>query len=237
MNCPKCFRFFCCCKVDSSETPTPRPSDIQLVELLSEDPFVFDNSISLEPFTSEALFLSARARTEQYEAALQSDGYIHVEKTKPNRGDNPREHDGWKIHISVNPTLDNLSKAWDLVMPILMRHGVYSFKVLSSTSNSQPGKEITVYAFDSRNNMPWQEILSEIHRSLENAHVEPNSAKGAPFVRVGQKILEITEPCICNSPYLYVRNDTKDEEYVRRNPNEIGPFFENVTFRSSVRPP
>jgi len=223
VNCKKCLQFFCRC------LKSPSDQELEGIMELTRGPNtkVFQyNYEGTDKFLAERLFMVGCAGSEQYVASKQGDGYIHVEKNETNIGDQPLNRTGWKVHVSINISEDsnqNLESAWDVIAPILMEHGIPSFKVFNGIMSArQPGKEIVIYACDAPGNTPWEEILGAIHRSLIEREVAPGEIPG---IRIGNELLDIREPQIGQSPYFYARNDSNNnEQSIRKSFAILGPF-------------
>lgn len=109
---------------------------------------------------------------------------------------------GWKFHLSINDLIEgNLDKGWNTVCPILMKHGVVSFKIVpkgvhhGADEDRQVGKQITIFAFKCDISVAeWRGILEEIHNTLVSKAVVPGP-------------LPITDRMIANSYYISYCND------------------------------
>lgn len=208
--------------------------------------FKYDNLSRVSEWRNDN---NKRPSNDLYFAHDYVDGYIHVYKKKQ-LYDRYDEQEGWKIHVSINTNISgNLGKAWDIIMPILMRYGVYHYKLLApplcipNELKCQPGKEIVIYEFDSRENMPWEAILKEIHQQLKINEIIPGSI---PRIRCrvnnnsNKKIIISAEDQGDKgieykiSEYLYVTNDSRNKDDIMQNSGmqNDGPF-KDINFLSS----
>ncbi len=177
MNCLKCYRFFCCCSELNNQREKVDDDNITISTLHE---YMFNPNLDIKPFYYEPMCIvvlqGKYIKNQDYMASLKGDGYIHIYKITPNIRDRYENSEGWKIHISINnEILGNLCEAWNKIMPILMRHGVYHFKVLAPYKQScsfdiinkaQKGKEIVIYEFESRADICWEIVFNEIHHQL-----------------------------------------------------------------------
>jgi len=115
----------------------------------------------------------------------------------------PEEELGWKIHISLTENNENIGKAWNLIVPILMNHGIEACKVLKIGLNLpeyQLGKEITIY--DQRSPVNWSQLLKDVDTALAEHGIQPG------YFAINDKPVE-------GSPYFSCRNDLDEEgDYV-----------------------
>lgn len=137
-------------------------------------------------------------------------------------------------------------------MPILMKYGVYHFKLaapprcIPSEPKVQPGKDIVVYEFDSREDIPWKIILEQINQQLEEHNIIEgatpcfrckvnNSLKNEKIILskefYGEDVIEYKI-----SKYLYITDDNKDKNYIIENKDKgvtAGPFI-GINFLSPI---
>jgi len=100
-----------------------------------------------------------------------ADGGIFVALGGPLTGENPY---GWKIHISLLEDDENISKAWNCIVDILIKYGIQESKVLRKGVNLpefQKGKEITIYFQEG--NIDWLGMFMEIEEKLLEEKVKP----------------------------------------------------------------
>lgn len=105
---------------------------------------------------------------------------------------------GWKVHISVAPTLDNLKKAWDIFRLIFLRHALSHVKVANYERGNkiEPGKEITLYqSLDIERGVEWKPILMSIESDFKQQGILPSTS------------LAYGDKQIRGSQYLSYRND------------------------------
>ncbi len=83
---------------------------------------------------------------------------------------------GWKIHLSINPTLVNLKKAWNIFKDILLKNSVGYAKVANHerTTRIEPGKEITIYQ-NPEEKCSWQTVVLAIEVGFKQNSIIPSS--------------------------------------------------------------
>lgn len=76
---------------------------------------------------------------------------------------------GPKLHISLNKEDPaNIALAWDTLLPLLIKYGVRTCKVIAGDlSKFQPGKEIVIYMFDSKPSLDWKCFVREASANLD----------------------------------------------------------------------
>lgn len=109
---------------------------------------------------------------------------------------------GWKFHFSIDQTLENVQKAWDVLVPILINYKVGQTKIVKPENNQIANKIITVYTFNGGPPLDqWDSFLRDTELAFKEAGVVP----GGP----------IYEDRIEGSDYIYYRNDADENgEYV-----------------------
>ncbi len=117
--------------------------------------------------------------------------------------DAPKEA-GWKFHLSVaqDDRKENLEKAWDALVPILLKHKVGETKIVKHELVQDASKVLTVYTFNGGPKLDeWEPFLKEV----ESAFKERGVVRGE----------EIYENHVTGSDYIYYRNDAgPNGEYV-----------------------
>jgi hypothetical protein len=152
--------------------------------------------------------------------------YNHLYKINSSSGDLPLEKSGWKIHVSIHD--EDIEKAWNIVAPLLIEHGVHQAKVTNGSANTQPGKQIVIYQFDSHPDMDWPRLLQRIEEQLIAAGVR---TADNPKHRVGRELTKINEPQIEGSRFFYCENDTHSLAQIQKGPGR-GPF-ERITINAT----
>jgi hypothetical protein len=115
---------------------------------------------------------------------------------------------GWKFHISLNNTGDNIARGWNIAKKYLIQNKLFQFKVIRDESRSavvepeiQAGKAITIYAFfEKLNANEWQIILEQITVDYLNNNILPS-------------LLPIDDIPVKNSSYMSYRNDKMSYVY------------------------
>ncbi len=109
---------------------------------------------------------------------------------------------GWKFHLSIAQDPENVEKAWDTLVPILLKHKVGQAKVVKPEYPSEASKVIAVYTFNGGPKLDqWEPFLKDVESAFRECKVAP-----------GEKIFEHK---IEGSEYIYYRNDAgPDGKYV-----------------------
>lgn len=123
-----------------------------------------------------------------------------------------------KFHISLDRDPENIKKAFLLIAPILMKHGVQTFKYATSkdASGNPLGKECVVYAYSQEDLKKfYDEVVPEISYALEK-----------------NKIVVGKEPegdiRMCGSAYCYSRAErSKFNQYISADSLRISGFSKN----------
>lgn len=218
-SCINCLTFFykaiCCCgnKADRSlymQNNIPEVRSESSIEAENKE-FEFDlNQIGsdLEQLKYENLIKQdpLSSNLNSYIVSIDLEGYKMITKRHYNLGDR-REIQGFKIHIAIDNRNNNISVAWNIVMPFLVQYGIHDFKVIlnNNLDNYQLGKEIVIYEMSSKPGLNWQELLNKIEKNLIEAQVK--TANESPKHRLGKHLTFIPEPCIDGSKYLYYTDD------------------------------
>jgi len=139
--------------------------------------------------------------------------YWHLRKKERSVGDR-KDATGWKIHVSVANTKENIAKAWQLVAAKIIEYGVYEVKVVGKQylgeEQHQKGKEIVIYEFSSRPDINWQSLLQELENDFKRNEVV---AGKHPKFRLPEGMDdEINEPSIKGSEYFYCETDDMREQ-------------------------
>lgn len=118
----------------------------------------------------------------------------------------------YKIHISVNN--NQLSQAWDIIIPILTKARIDSFKVHDKDMRGfQQGKQIVIYTniFDNRHNnnlKDWVELLGNINQTFHTYGIQPDRPS---CFRFDNEITDVYEPKLEDNDYCYIRRSIKPE--------------------------
>ena len=108
------------------------------------------------------------------------------------------EDEGWKLHISIKRTQNNLDTAWKILQDVCEEYGLHYLKTPLSTANldkTPAGKEFTLYLFKNPTIDDWSPILKRIENKLRENNVKKGLNPGDYDKQVE------------NSNYLYYRND------------------------------
>lgn len=111
---------------------------------------------------------------------------------------------GWKFHLSVaqDEKKENLKKAWNALVPILLKYKVGETKIVKDELVQDANKAITVYTFNGGPKLDqWEPFLKEVESAFKEHGVVPGE--------------EIYENHVTGSEYIYYRNDAgPNGEYV-----------------------
>ncbi|MBX9586970.1 MAG: hypothetical protein K2X50_06900 [Gammaproteobacteria bacterium] len=109
---------------------------------------------------------------------------------------------GWKFHLSIAQNSENVEKAWDVLLPLLIKHKVGQAKVVKPEHPSEASKVIAVYTFNGGPKLDqWEPFLKDVESAFKDCKIDP-----------GEKIFEHK---IEGSEYIYYRNDAGfDGKYV-----------------------
>ena len=102
---------------------------------------------------------------------------------------------GWKIHISLAESPDNIQKAWDCIIDLLKAYGINTCKVLIEGKHLpafQWGKEITLYY--QLDLASWNDLLNDMTKRFLQAGVCPG-------------YLAFNDKCVEGSSFFGFRND------------------------------
>lgn len=110
---------------------------------------------------------------------------------------------GWKFHISIAQNPVNLEKAWDALVPILLKYKIGQTKIVHQDNQQDASKVITVYTFSGGPNLDqWEPFVRDVESAFKENEIRP-----------GEKIFEYE---IKGSQYFYYRNDADHNgDYVR----------------------
>lgn len=186
----------------------------------------YENLIKQDPLHSNL---------NNYIVSVDSEGYKMITKRHYNLGDR-KETRGFKIHVAIDSTNNNISLAWDIIMPLLVEYGIHDFKVIldNNLDNYQHGKEIVIYEMSSKPGLNWQGLLNKIEKSLIEAGIQ--AANYSPKHRFEENLTSISETLIIGSKYLYYTNDRikSMKEYQNYNwKSKENPFLE-VTISAEI---
>ena len=142
---------------------------------------VTNNRVSLKAIKDGELSLT----TGEYALSVENASYFKV--TKDTNRDEEKEEEDMQTYgrkkFHVNMAAENKEdyfKGCNIVIEILLRHHVLTFKVLNWTTyidspgwkGEQSGKNFTIYAARSPNR-PWEQIIREIGHGLKSAGIQP----------------------------------------------------------------
>lgn len=103
-------------------------------------------------------------------------------------GLDPKASQKDKIHISIECTMDNMSKAFDVILPLLLKYKVPMFKIMNrevwenphrEADDNSDGKEFAFCVSPSMNQEDLTSLLREIHAGLTANHVNPGNPSQA----------------------------------------------------------
>lgn len=109
---------------------------------------------------------------------------------------------GWKFHLSIAQNPTNLEKAWEILVPILLKYKIGETKIVHEKNEQEASKVITVYTFSGGPQLDqWRPFLKDVELAFRQKGIE-----------AGEKIFEYQ---IKGSNYFYYRNDADHKgEYV-----------------------
>lgn len=121
---------------------------------------------------------------------------------------------GWKLHIGVSEAvLGNVEKAWNVVAPLLVKHGVPTAKVIKAGSenslyrdppDTQINKQITIYLGTSEVCNKHRETIFAFIQELNQILLENDIVPGCEIPESAR----IKEEILYDSPYLTYRCDS-----------------------------
>lgn len=137
--------------------------------------------------------------------------FFFLERNPQPNNPNAKMSYGWKIHISIDDSdkgKHNLSRAWDIIKDIIIKHDIQKAKVVTPDGNfaynqnlAQFGKQGTLAClsdFRVTQHSFWQEILQEIEEAFIKHRIAPDPTPTAHH-----------EQRITGSHYCTYRNDAK----------------------------
>jgi hypothetical protein len=94
---------------------------------------------------------------------------------------------GWKLHVAIEDSDDNLSKAWDIIVDKIIEHEIQLTKIIKESVREslkqdpqQCGKEITLYAYrEARPTDEWEKFINQVTESLARANIKPGPLPGS----------------------------------------------------------
>ncbi len=123
-----------------------------------------------------------------------------------------------KFHISLDRDPENIKKAFLLIAPILMKHGVQTFKYATSKDawGNPLGKECVVYAYSQEDLRKfYDEVVPEISYALEKNKIVAGGAPGGDIR-------------MCGSAYCYSRAEKSIfNKYISADSLKIFGFSRN----------
>ncbi|WP_238231100.1 5'-3' exonuclease [Methylobacterium hispanicum] len=107
------------------------------------------------------------------------DAWIRFDFRRPDlRVEQGPGHEGWKIHVSVDP--GQVAEAWDALLPIAAEArlqakvaGPSLLARLGDPANRQAGKTLVLYAETAPDVGRWRAILARVEEALDKAGVAP----------------------------------------------------------------
>ncbi len=110
---------------------------------------------------------------------------------------------GWKFRLSIAQDAANLEKAWNTLLPILLKYKVGQTKIVHQKNEQEASKVITVYTFSGGPKLDqWGPFLKDVELAFRENGIRP-----------GEKIFEYQ---VKGSHYFYYRNDAdKSGKYLR----------------------
>lgn len=144
-----------------------------------------------------------------YESPKEREVYWHLCKRERSTGDR-KDQTGWKIHVSVANTEENIAMAWQLVAAKVIEYGVYEAKAVGNRyveKKHQIGKEIVIYEYSSRPDMNWQSFLQELENDFRRNGIVAGEHPNPKFRLPEGDERKIDEPVIGGSTYFYCETD------------------------------
>ncbi len=128
---------------------------------------------------------------------------------------------GWKFHLSIAQDHENIEKAWNILVPILLKHKVGQAKVVKPESTSEANKVIAVYTFNGGPKLDqWEPFLKDVESAFRENTVTPGG--------------NIFEHKIEGSDYIYYRNDAgPDGKYVADEYNFLYRVVDKIPISES----
>jgi hypothetical protein len=118
---------------------------------------------------------------------------------------------GWKLHISLKPTMENIEKAWQVFGIIVKKYDLKMFKIVKPERISDAsGKEITLPLFKNQHITDWRKIIVEIESLFKDNKIlaNPQTKQSPP----------LSDKKIIGSQYLHYRNDSNEKnQYIAAN--------------------
>ncbi len=154
-----------------------------------------------------------------------ADGGLFVALGGSLAGENPY---GWKVHISLFEDDENISKAWNSIVDILIKYGIQESKVLKkglSLPEFQKGKEITIYFQEG--NIDWLRMFVEIEEKLLEEKIKPGYKALIDKIVGGSQFLS----CRCERDSKGTRLTGLDASFY--NPSGKSHIFELLEIVSS----
>jgi hypothetical protein len=150
-------------------------------------------------------------KNETHFAYRSKGGYISLrtfecEKRLKNEPNPP----GWKLHISIDDENDNMERAWNTAVYILIHHNVSFAKFILITSEKDKkereyecGRHFTIYVEQNpeKTRDDWQNIINDITEAFVQNNIKP-----------GYRNIICRQ--IPGSSFFYYRNDTAPDEQV-----------------------
>lgn len=213
--CRKCGKFFCCCCNNESEEISDESFEDTVnrlqdtFETISQDLFSYENM-------TQQLGLTNNYQDEIYINRGFNPGFIYIypvnspqiiqegQKRTLQKVPPPT---GWKLHISVKRTPDNLETAWKIMQLICINYKLSFLKTPEPLrlEELENGKEFCLYIFKNTHIEDWSIILNEMESLLKSNKIQPGEVPSA------------ADKKIAGSDYFYYRNDTHpvNKEYIK----------------------
>ena len=162
------------------------------------------------------------------------DPWIRFDFRRPDlRVEHGPGHEGWKIHVSVDP--GQVAQAWDAILPVAAEArlqakvaGPSLLARLGDPANRQAGKMVVLYAETAPDVGRWRAILAQVEDALQKAGVVPG-----PRVAGDRPV--------SGSTYLQRRADRGRDGRYASGPAAYNPFgwpdpFEDVSIAGRAHP-
>jgi hypothetical protein len=123
---------------------------------------------------------------------------------------------GWKFHLSIAQDPANLEKAWDALVPILLKYKVGQTKIVHEKNLQEASKVITVFTFSGGPQLDqWSPFIKDVELAFREHGIRP-----------GEKIFEYQ---IIGSQYFYYRNDAGHKgEYIKDEYNFLYKIVDQI---------
>jgi hypothetical protein len=139
---------------------------------------------------------------------------------------------GWKLHIAIEDSGDNLSEAWGVIVKKIIEHKVCLTKIIRNNVREalkqdpqQCGKEITIYAFrEARPTDEWEKFITEVTEELAERVINPGPLPNSDTAINGSNYFSYRYEGNVNSapvdPFASIQIDSKEQQ----PPRSIAPM-------------